>query len=303
MKRRFVHLYFKLSSNTPRAIREQAHHDWKVFFALVNNLRPYVDDLSGKRILDIGCGRRFPWTLLLTSIGANVTGIDLEVVSTAFSVQKYASMAASVGTVRAVKKMAREWLERIFYWRSLQAVCGFPLRYDRLDIRVMDATCLDFEDGTFDLIVSNAAFEHIADVPLAAREMRRVLKQDGVAYLSIHLFPSISGGHNLMRSMPGTDTLVLGDVPPWDHLRSNKYPSKDYLNRLRERDYRRIFEKEFEILEWKTEFEEPPWVRNYLTPEVHTELAEYSEDELLKRSVIVILQKTSRLDLHPSSVD
>lgn len=259
-----------------------------------------MPDLLGKRVLDIGCGRRYPWTLLLHGSGAHVTGIDLDYVSTSLGLRQLGIMAKRMGIRRALKRTAREVLERPFYWRALRRACGFRLKPAELDIRQMDATHLDFPDATFDLVVSNAVFEHIADVPGVAKEMRRALKPGGLAYLAVHLFPSLSGGHNVPRGIPGTDVLILGDVPPWDHLRDNRCPSKEYLNRLRESEYRAVFEKEFEILAWQTQFTEPAWVRQYLTPGVRAALAAYSEEELLKRSIAIVLRKSAGLGYQPA---
>ena len=78
------------------------------------------------------------------------------------------------------------------------------------------------------------------------------------------------------------------------------YPSKEYLNRLREPDYRAIFAKEFEILAWQTQFTEPAWVRQYLTAEVRGALAAYSEEELLKRSIAIVLRKSAASGYQPA---
>ena len=50
-----------------------------------------------------------------------------------------------------------------------------------VDLRVMDATDLDFPDAAFDLVYSFHALEHIADDRGALREMNRVLKPGGLA--------------------------------------------------------------------------------------------------------------------------
>lgn len=42
-----------------------------------------------------------------------------------------------------------------------------------------DAYALPFEDGTFDLVMTNHVLEHLADVPKALAEQRRVLKPGG----------------------------------------------------------------------------------------------------------------------------
>jgi SAM-dependent methyltransferase len=46
---------------------------------------------------------------------------------------------------------------------------------------------LPFDDGTFDLIVSNQVFEHVDHLGAVVRELARVLKKNGIAY---HHFPS-----------------------------------------------------------------------------------------------------------------
>lgn len=46
---------------------------------------------------------------------------------------------------------------------------------------------LPYADGTFDCVVSNQVFEHVADYAGTIRECRRVLKDDGVA---LHIFPA-----------------------------------------------------------------------------------------------------------------
>lgn len=58
---------------------------------------------------------------------------------------------------------------------------GFdPAAAERVDLRLMDATRLEFADDTFDLVYSFHALEHIDDPDLALQEMRRVLKPNGV---------------------------------------------------------------------------------------------------------------------------
>lgn len=55
-----------------------------------------------------------------------------------------------------------------------------PEASERADLRVMDATDLDFGDHRFDLIYSFHALEHIADPEAALSEMRRVLAPGGL---------------------------------------------------------------------------------------------------------------------------
>jgi ubiquinone/menaquinone biosynthesis C-methylase UbiE len=49
-----------------------------------------------------------------------------------------------------------------------------------VDLRQGDATHLEFDDGSFDLIYSFHALEHIPDYQKALSEFRRVLRSDGI---------------------------------------------------------------------------------------------------------------------------
>ena len=89
-------------------------------------------------------------------------------------------------------------------------------------------------EKTFDVVHSNATWEHVKDVEAANRTLAATLRPGGIAYIEIHLFPSLSGGHDLPWITPGRT--VLGDVRPWQHLRDPDWKAPVYLNRLRERD-------------------------------------------------------------------
>ena len=90
----------------------------------------------------------------------------------------------------------------------------------------------------YDLIASNAVLEHVANVENYFREVGRLLKKGGLSYGLIHNYYSISGGHNLECAYP--DSKPSQRVPPWDHLRANKYPTHIYLNKLKPADYKGI---------------------------------------------------------------
>ncbi len=267
--------------------RQKARHDLRIFQDLCARVEPFLGPLEGKRVLDVGCGRTYPFTLFFHSLGARVTGIDIAPIPR--GARAYWDIFREGGP-RAVASSLTTWLlwDRPYY-RELARTAPFPLRTRGLDLQRMDAADLAFPDGMFHLIVSNAALEHMPDVPAVLRELRRVLRPGGILHVEIHLFPSLSGGHNIPWSDPGTEMVDLGDVPPWDHLRENRYPAPVYLNRLREHEYRALVEQEFHVLLWEAEFWEPA---HLLTPALEAELTAkgYSREELLKRSVVVVAQ-------------
>ena len=128
------------------------------------------------KILDLANGQLRPQYFLLKAQGHQVTGIDL------------------------VNGRKSSWIDRgyrvarwIYAWyandrkgrlKETALVCG-------------DVSTLPFKDCTFDLVTSIAAFEHLQNVPAVVSEMQRVMKPGGVAWISIHLFTSLSGGHNI----------------------------------------------------------------------------------------------------------
>ncbi len=64
-----------------------------------------------------------------------------------------------------------------------------------LQFVLADGMFLPFTDGAFDLVLSHAVIEHVADAPLYLRECARVLKPRGHVYLSTAPYLSFAGAH------------------------------------------------------------------------------------------------------------
>jgi SAM-dependent methyltransferase len=75
---------------------------------------------------------------------------------------------------------------------------------------VADGQALPFRDASFDLLLSHAVIEHVADAPRYLRECVRVLRPGGAMYLSTAPYLSFAGAHLPRLKVPIPLHLVLG---------------------------------------------------------------------------------------------
>lgn len=238
-------------------------------------------DFTRVKILEIGCGQRASQTILFAAEGAHVIGIDREVPTYQMSLKRFCRIIKINGLERGLKSLFRHFSFDHRFFKQLSRQTGKNLPPEKVNVCLMNAAQLSFPDDAFDFIFSSLVFEHIDDVPAAVAEVNRILRPEGTAWLNIHLFPSLSGGHH--KDWTDPRKWPSPKVPPWDHLRENRYPADPSLNKLRLRDYRRIFAESLEVLEESLVKEG----EHILTPQLETELAQrgYTKDDLLVREV------------------
>jgi SAM-dependent methyltransferase len=255
---------------------------------LVGYLERYAGvPVKGARVLDIGCGQTGTLSLLFRAEGAHVTGIDIEVPTLRMGLRTFAEVWHRNGAERAFKSLVRHLLFDSKFIRELGQELGRPVPIDGLDLQVMDASRMEFEDSTFDFVHSMAVFEHIDDVRRAILELNRVLKPSGIAVITPHLFASLSGGHNLEWLWP--DEQGSDKVDPWDHLREKRHPANTFMNELRLSEYQSAFREIMEVVDEQLIVEGA----HYLTKELEAELtaAGYSREDLLTRTVTFFARK------------
>ena len=273
-------------------LKAWADHDAETYRAFVATVSPLLKrPLADLRVLDIGCGPNAPMTVLLHAAGCRVTGVDASLSprwGLGFRPARYVEYVRTAGILKTARKLVGEFAYDRTYFNRLAEVTGLPISDNGLDLRTMDVRTLELSPESVDVVHSNATWEHVADVSAANAAVARALTPGGLAYIEIHLFPSLSGGHDLPWIVPGTT--VLGDVKPWRHLTDPGWKAPVFLNRHRERDYRRMFEgtPDLTIEEWKTEYTEG---QTLVTPQVLNALPDYTAEELTKRSIIVVLRK------------
>ncbi len=113
-------------------------------------LAPWVRQVEGKRVLDVGCGHGL-YSLELARRGATLVGCDL-------------ARPALTGAVHVA--------------------CRLGLGGRTLFLAA-DGTDLPLAEGRFDLVVCNCVLEHIADDGAALAGMARALRPGGVLFLTV----------------------------------------------------------------------------------------------------------------------
>jgi ubiquinone/menaquinone biosynthesis C-methylase UbiE len=128
----------------------------------------------GGRVLDAGCGGG-GMPLSLAEEAQMVVGID--------PVQRFGDAGVRPGRERGLRN---------------------------LHFALADGMALPFPDGTFDLVLSHAVIEHVADAPLYLRECARVLAPRGHVYLSTAPYLSFAGAHLPRLKLPVPLHLLAG---------------------------------------------------------------------------------------------
>lgn len=173
---------------------------------------------SGGRVLDAGCGGG-GMPLSLAEHADEVVGID--------PVDRFSRAGVTLAQERG--------LGRLHFLRA-------------------DGMALPFAGGAFDLVLSHAVIEHVADARRYLRECRRVLKKTGHCYLSTAPYLSFAGAHLPRLRLPIPLHLLAGRAIAF---RTFRFLARHAAWTLREpahensfiRDARRGVVKEDDLLE------------------------------------------------------
>lgn len=121
------------------------HYDVNPTFRIFQRMLQMIGDVSGKRILEYGCGNGW-MTAELAALGAYVDSFDI-----------------SPQAVESTKALLEKH--------------GLA---ERCNVRKMGAEELDYEDGRFDIVFGFAILHHL-DLDKALKELYRVIKPGGYA--------------------------------------------------------------------------------------------------------------------------
>jgi SAM-dependent methyltransferase len=158
--------------------RFRSEYDYALFeYYRSAKVLAFLDQAGGRlhgRVLDAGCGGG-GMPLSFAEEADEVVAIDL--------VPRYADAGVRLARERGLRNL-----------RFLQA----------------DGTALPFPDRTFDVVLSHAVIEHVADAPRYLRECARVLRPGGQMYLSTAPYLSFAGAHLPRLRIPVPLHLLLG---------------------------------------------------------------------------------------------
>jgi SAM-dependent methyltransferase len=234
-------------------------------------------------LLEIGPGQTRMF-LMATGLTNRALGVDMERTPDRLSPVAMWHIWRQNGSLRLLKTLGRHALGVERRTRA-ELARQLGVRPAQLATRIVegDAHALPFPDASFDAVVSTSVFEHLDNVGVAASEVARVLRPGGVTQMITHLYTSHTGAHDMRLFL---DPKAL---PPWAHLRAQTQTlvqPNAYLNKLRLKDYRRLFEDHWPGHKDELIIEEYPSQADLDALRRDGELAEYSDQEL-RASVLV----------------
>jgi len=205
---------------------------------LIESFRHWCGSLEGVALLDVCCGD-----------GSNCLALDEQPVKMVVGIDLELPLFASTPRGEQVRMLAS---------RIGQASVSPPQGHRHF--AQMDATALGFADGTFDVLMSRSATEHIRPIDRALGEMVRVVCDGGLIYLGIDPYFWLRGCHKR----------GVVDIP-WAHARLSLAEFRRFvvahegaqvalercrrletLNRFTVAEWRRRIEQMgCEILEWR----------------------------------------------------
>lgn len=244
--------------------------------------------LIGRRILEIGPGQGLERGRYF-ALRNEVVGLDLDVIPRGFDLPAYTRMLRRNGLGRLLKTVGR----RLLVGRSDDAAWKETVGVDQMpwpEIRYGDICQMVPAEEGFDVVMSWSVFEHLPDPRAALRNVIRTLRPGGIFYISLHLYTSHSGHHDI-RAFTGDEERL----PLWGHLRPatrhQLHPSS-YLNEWRLARWRALFSElapgADEFLE---QYDNPEKYGPRLTPALRAELDAYTDEELFTVDVIYLWQK------------
>jgi SAM-dependent methyltransferase len=244
--------------------------------------------LEDLKVLEVGPGQ-CPQRLRCLSLRNEVVGIDTDVIPQGLQVGEYLRMLRGSPLIRSLKTCGRKLLGRDARADAVLAEKLGVRRFAPLPVLRMSATEMSFPSDSFDFVCSFSVFEHIDHPEAALREVERVMRPGGVAYISTHLYTSHSGQHDPKIFAQGGRL----EGPLWPHLRPEHQHTvcpSTYLNRVSLKQWRVLFGRTMPGAAFVHEWQEG--LGDQLASlRDRGELAAYSDEELTTVNLVAIWKK------------
>ncbi len=243
-------------------------------------------ELVAKDVLVLGGGQTSR-EVVAFGVANRVTAIDLDVIPQGWKPGQYVHLLKQNGPVRTVKTIGRKLLgvDRAFS-KALHKQLGITQKSAATHLQ-MDASKMTFPDDSFDVVYSLSVFEHLPDPGAVLAEAIRVLRPNGLLYVSTHMYRADGGCHDLR--------IFAGDraaIPFWAQLRpSVKHTVVEscYMNEWSLQQWRGLFVQYCPNAMLSIENHHEPF-GSFLVGELARlraggELEEYTDEELLAVNV------------------
>lgn len=244
--------------------------------------------IKGQNILEIGPGQGLERARYF-GINNQVTGMDLDVIAVQQNLTSYLQMMRKNGVGRMAKTLGRRLLigrRNEAAWAELTGVTKFK-NPAMIYGNIVEAAPAQNE---YDIVMTWSVFEHLPDPKAALQNVIASLKPGGVFYISLHLFSSYNGHHDI-RAFTGDEDML----PLWAHLRPSTkqlVSPSSYLNEWRLAQWQALFNEVTPGAdEYLDEYEARERFTPLLTRELRQELASYSDQELFTINAVYVWQK------------
>lgn len=294
--------------------------------SLARGIRDHLGGLKGKVVLDVGVGFQLPHggltlALALQDGASRCFGIDIA------HPELHSADPSKLAFWQQAKKSLALEVQGLEEGRVVFAstnILHFDHFFSKITLLQMSASDMWFKDGMFDIVMSNAVFEHVQKPKEVLSELFRILKPGGGAAINWNPFAGLRmGGHDIglpyyypwahlrlgkdehvekLRTVFSASKLYKTAFPP-EHTptdeRASVYKQDPELFRSQiSYDLNKMRIAEFlsfaEAAGFETILSEPVIFdedRKYLTDEIRSELSDYTEEELLQLLHRCVLRK------------
>jgi SAM-dependent methyltransferase len=279
--RHTLHSNKQADENMSILFRHLRRHETRIAKALDKPL-----PLEGLNFLEIGPGQGLERAYYF-GMRNDVTALDLDVIAS--GPMGYLKMIKENGFGRFAKTVGRKLLVGGANSAAWAKVIGAK---DLQAPTLMhgDICQMAPKPSTYDAVISWSVFEHLPNPEAALEHVIQALQPGGVFYISLHLYTSNSGHHDI-RAFTGKEDAL----PLWGHLRSSTrhlIEASSYLNEWRLSQWRELLKaKAPGFTEYLESYEHKEKYGSQMTPELRSTLSDYTDEELYTVNAIYMWKK------------